>query len=311
MANLLVLAGGRRRYVVEEILRSKGDVDQLWVSDGDLLTPGVAVSGVRGFVEPNRPPAEWLPEFCRREGIGAVLSLHDYQAIAVSPLRDELLADGCLWIGPSYEVATTLLDKRSLTDFLTERSPTMSIPTYTRGEDLLDGVESWVVKDRLGSGSSGLQTRLDRAEAIKALNVGDRVAQPMVDGDEWNIDFFVRPAGRIEGASLKRKIRMRGGETDAAEVVVSGAPFDVEGVLEVFRGLDHLGNVDVDVFVDSGSVKVVDVNPRFGGGYAFSLHAGYRAAEAVWALVRGGEWDGEIAATSAFRGAKSIEVVGV
>src|SRR5690606_30734025 len=110
--------------------------------------------------------------------------------------------------------------------------------------------------------------------------------------------------------SAKRKLRMRAGETDAAHVVPAAhVPFDWQRIVRALSGPQHLGNVDVDVFVGPDFLQVIDVNPRFGGGYAFSLHAGYDAAEAVWALAHRKDVPHELSAVREFMGAKSIEVV--
>lgn len=306
--NLLVLAAGRRRYVVEELFAKRPRHGILWASDVDVLTPGLTVPGVRSVQQPPGPVGDWLLGLCRDEKIDAVLSLHDYQALEVSALRGQLELLGTLWIGPSYELATDLLDKVELMKFLDGRSE-LAVPTYVSGDALLD-CDRWVVKDRLGSGSSGLAIGYTRQQAHAALTDGQLVAQPHLDGEEWNIDFFVQSDGRIDGYSAKRKFRMRGGETDAAEVrPAEELHFDVEPLLEAFRGVDHIGNVDVDVFVQDGRMQVVDVNPRFGGGYAFSMHAGYDAANAVWDLAarRIARWP--VQAVRRFSGTKSLEVV--
>ena len=38
------------------------------------------------------------------------------------------------------------------------------------------------------------------------------------------------------------------------------------------HGLPHIGNLDIDLICSSdGSVYLIDVNPRFGGGYSFLI----------------------------------------
>lgn len=315
MSKILVLAAGRRRYVVEALRASMGAEDSLMASDRSADMPGLSVVGVEGLVEPagTEDFREWLLETCRRESIQGVLSLHDHQTIQVSALRDELRSVGSQWIGPSLETAETMLDKTLLARFLTNRNEGLAIPTYSMGDRLPDTATAWIVKDRLGSGSSGLVVGVARETAQRALDTDGAVVQPQIAGAEWNLDFFFWGDGLIHGISAKRKLRMRGGETDAARVFpVTELPFDVMPVIDAFREIDHLGNVDIDVFVDDDKIQVVDVNPRFGGGYAFSVHAGYRAAEAVWALAGSGVVAPfSVEAERGFTGAKSIEVVGL
>lgn len=315
MSRILVLAAGRRRYVVEALRASMGPHDALVVSDRSRTMPGLSVPGVSSLVEPSELGLfrDWLLETCERNSIRGVLSLHDYQTIQVSALKSELELLGTRWIGPDSHAAEAMLDKVRLARFLSDRNESLRIPTYCDAERLPQEVSEWVIKDRLGSGSSGLVVGASLDAAQRALETDSLVVQPMMTGEEWNLDFFFWGGGVIRGISAKRKLRMRGGETDAAQVVrASELPFKIEPVVDAFRGLDHLGNIDVDIFVGDRGVQVVDVNPRFGGGYAFSVKAGYRAAEAIWALVRSEvPQPFTVEAERNFTGAKSIEVVEV
>lgn len=314
MAELLVLAAGRRRYVVEALMCARGPEDVLLVADQDARTPGLSVEGTIPLVEPADPREAdaWLLDLCRHRGVSAVLSLHDYQALRLADLRSDLDSLGCRWIGPTGTWARTLLAKTQLAAYLTEHDATLAIPTFAKAHDLPDLAHtSWVVKEDLGSGSSGLQVGLMLEQVSDALQADPQlVAQPCIQAEEWNLDFFVWPDGSVSGVSAKRKFRMRGGETDAAHVIpVADVPFDWERVVRVLSGRQHLGNVDVDVFVGPNLLQVIDVNPRFGGGFAFSIHAGYDAAGAVWDLARRQDAPRELSARREFVGAKSIEVV--
>ncbi|MDP3968553.1 MAG: ATP-grasp domain-containing protein [Nocardioides sp.] len=312
MTKVLILSAGRRRYVAEALLKAKLDSDELLAADVEPLLPGLRVPGITPLVEPaDAAEADrWLLNTCERLEVNAVLSLHDYQIGRVSRLGDHLGALGCVWIGPAAETADVLLDKKRLANYLTGCAPTLAVPTFAADE--FPGGESatWVLKERLGSGSSGLQIGVDSDTARRALVDASLVAQPCLTGEEWNLDFFVWPGQVINGLSAKRKIRMRAGETDAAEVIPSvELSTDLRPVVEALSDLHHLGNMDVDIMVGPDGVRVLDVNPRFGGGYAFSLMAGYPAAEAVWQVARGEGQPFQVEARSRFLGAKSIEVV--
>ena len=105
---------------------------------------------------------------------------------------------------------------------------------------------------------------------------------------------------------------MRNGETDAAEVLVDPPQRVAALAVEVASHIDVVGNLDIDIIQEpSGAAFVIDLNPRFGGGYAFSARAGYRAAEAVWRLAANEEPGGALAPERHFSGSKYIGVMAV
>ena len=103
----------------------------------------------------------------------------------------------------------------------------------------------------------------------------DVVVQSKLPGAEYGVDIIgsLTDGGMLSGVLARRKVRMRAGETDKA-VTVDAAPF--ARISELIAGASDLtGLIDVDVFVDDfGEASVIDINPRFGGGYPFVHLAG-------------------------------------
>ena len=65
---------------------------------------------------------------------------------------------------------------------------------------------------------------------------------------------------------------MRSGETDKA---ISIRDENLENIGKVIgKNLRHVGNLDCDIFYDGLDFYVLELNPRFGGGYPFSHEAG-------------------------------------
>lgn len=65
---------------------------------------------------------------------------------------------------------------------------------------------------------------------------------------------------------------MRSGETDKAVSVIDEKLTEAGKIIG--ESLKHIGNLDCDVFEHNGAYYVLELNPRFGGGYPFSHEAG-------------------------------------
>jgi carbamoyl-phosphate synthase large subunit len=65
---------------------------------------------------------------------------------------------------------------------------------------------------------------------------------------------------------------MRSGETDIA-ITLKNEILEKLGE-KLSKSLKHTGNLDVDVFFDGKTPYILELNPRFGGGYPFTHLAG-------------------------------------
>ena len=89
---------------------------------------------------------------------------------------------------------------------------------------------------------------------------------------------------------LKQKLAMRAGETDKA--VTMDLPEVREMGRKIGSELGHIGNLDVDIMQRAdGAYCVLELNPRFGGGYPFSYEAGVNMPNAIIQWVKGEEVD--------------------
>ena len=86
---------------------------------------------------------------------------------------------------------------------------------------------------------------------------------------------------------------MRAGETDKAITV--DLPEVREMGATIGRNLKHIGNLDVDIMQRAnGDYCVLELNPRFGGGYPFSYEAGVNLPKAILRWLNGDNVDPEI-----------------
>ena len=105
-------------------------------------------------------------------------------------------------------------------------------------------------------------------------------------GDEFGLDVMNDLDGNNVGVSVKQKLAMRAGETDKA--VTRDLPEVREIGRKIGEALGHIGNLDVDIMQRAnGEYCVLELNPRFGGGFPFSYEAGVNMPKAIIQWVKG------------------------
>lgn len=300
--NILFTCAGRRNYLInyfKEALKGRGKV---FASDMQLSAPALVDADqaiqVPGIYDNGYIPA--LKEIIKEHDIDAVISLNDLELPILSTHKGDLESLGTKVIVADEKAIAISFDKWKTVSFLKEiglKSPKTFID-FDKAVDAINRGElkfPLVVKPRWGSASIGiefpedleelklayqLQTlRLERTilkEASKEDLFHAILIQEKIPGKEFGMDVLNDFEGNYIGTFVREKLAMRSGETDKAVSVIDGQIDSVGRTLG--EKLKHIGNLDCDVFQYNGEVYVLELNPRFGGGYPFSHEAGVNTA---------------------------------
>lgn len=312
--NVLLSAVGRRAYLVEYFKRSLSSVGgSVICTNTHMDCTGMLVAD-HAEVVPPASSAEYIPrmlEICTQYNVRLLFSLHDWESPFLARSKQLFDQVGTLLVMPSYEVISACLDK--FQTYRIGQSLDIEVPqSYLRCEEVEQALRKGevdfpiIVKPRWGQGSVGIcqaRTFEQLACAAKWANLSQQscgshmpddssggqslVFQAWISGQEYGCDIVNDLAGNFVTAFVKRKLAMRSGETDAAETVEH--PGIAAAARRIAQWSQHRGIMDADFFVStSGEVILLELNPRFGGGYPFSHVAGadLPGAFVAWASGR-------------------------
>lgn len=320
--NILLSSAGRRTYLVEWFREALGGCGFVHASNSDAAATSLAVADC-GVVTPLIYSDEYIPfmlDYCERERIGAIVPLFDVDVPVLAAHRAEFEAIGCFPVAAPLDFARACSDKLATAELLASAGiPRPATYVGTRGfaGAVAHGEATFpaFIKPRWGMGSIGLAEAADEEELRVLCGIVERkvagsylryessadapgrcvIVQPRVDAAEYGMDVYCDLSGRYRGCVVRRKVAMRAGETDIAEVVEADARF--EGLARSLAELSrHPGCMDVDVFDAGGELMVLEMNARFGGGYPFSHAAGVDMPRALVAWLRGEEPDLDVLA---------------
>jgi carbamoyl-phosphate synthase large subunit len=307
--NVLLTCSGRRNYMIEYFRAALHGRGLVCAADSSGDAPSLHEAD-RAFVVPPVSHPEYIEhilDLCRRNEVGLVLSLNDLELPLLARHRERFRSQGTLAAVSSPEVIDVCFDKWATARFL-ESNGIAGPRTYLTLGDAQAALERrevalpLVIKPRWGSASIGIAyieeacdlaptyhlVRRQLARSILAeASAGDLeravLIQERIAGQEYGLDVVNDLDGRHVATFARCKLAMRAGETDRA-VTVESFEFDQIGAA-IGQPLGHAGNLDCDVFLADGRPYVLELNPRFGGGYPFSHAAGadLPAALIAWA----------------------------
>ena len=116
------------------------------------------------------------------------------------------------------------------------------------------------------------------------------IIQEKIIGDEYGLEIINDLKGAYVTTFAKRKLAMRSGETDIAEIVDSSEFVKTANIIS--NNLKHIGVLDCDCFkTDSGDLIILEMNCRFGGQYPFSHIAGADVPKQIINWLEGKDTD--------------------
>ena len=308
--NILFTCAGRRSYLLKYFRENLSDGDRIIATDMQLTAPALQAADV-GRKVPSVYDKDYVDitlGICKKYHVNALISLNDLELPILAENKSRFEAEGVTPIVSSPEVIDICFDKYRTAQWL-ELVGLKSPKSYVSLADAKSALASGEIcfplflKPRWGSGSIGLETVDDMEELemcyglllkkirktiLNAASVGDEyiVIQEQLTDDEYGLDVMNDLQGNHVAVSVKRKLAMRAGETDKAVTVNLPEVSDIGRIIG--ENLHHIGNLDVDIMQRAnGDYCVLELNPRFGGGFPFSYEAGVNFPKAIIGWLEG------------------------
>lgn len=280
--NILILSAGRRTKVVEyfknEFNRIGGkviatDCDKLapalYVADKYIIVPRIDCDGY----------VQRILQICRQENIGGIISLIDPELELIAKNKADFEGIGVKLFVSDYETARVCFDKYEMFKFLQENNipcakTYLSVEDFKLAKDRGEIDFPVFVKPCCGSASLGINIVNNEKHLQLLFELSDNlIIQEYLKGQEYGADCYIDTVSKeLVSVFVKKKIRMRSGETDKA------ISFKDEKLFEFLKDfipkLKANGTIDIDIFDVNGKWYISEVNPRFGGGYPHAYECG-------------------------------------
>lgn len=254
---------------------------------------------------------EAIIEICKKQHVNCLVPLNDWEVPAISAHKKELDKLGVSVFAPDSNIVEKVRDKgkyRELLDLLDVKTP-LSYFNVESAKKALERREvsfPLIVKPRNGSASIGIEI-IDNVEdmefayqhAVRQIKESpldgatskapedNIIIQEVIEGGKFSVDMFNDLNGRFLTSFARKQLDMRGGDIDRCITV--NVPELTDIAKQLGKSFGHAGYMNTDIYFNGTDYYVIDINPRFGGGYAFTHLAGADIPAAIIALTAGKE----------------------
>lgn len=310
--NVLLTSVGRRAYMVKYFKEVLGENGQVHVCNSDDKTVAFHYAD-KSVISPLIYDDDYIPfllDYCKKNKIDILISLFDIDLMVLARNKERFAHIGTRVIVSEPELIEICNDKWKTYLFLKNNG--FNVPkTYLTLQKVLLAIDSGelkypiVIKPRFGCGSIAMSVAEDEMALLyyfrrNVRTIGETylkyeaeheeekiIYQECLKGQEYGADIINDLNGNLCNVIVKKKIAMRAGETDIAQLV--DEPVIREECERLGKLTGHIANMDCDVFLVDGKPYILEMNARFGGGYPFSHMAGCNLPKAIVEWCKGEE----------------------
>lgn len=276
---LLFLSSGSRNLLLTELQKANEEIE-IYCADCDPLAPTLH-DVFPSFIIPKITNENYLKtvlEICEQNQIVGVCPLIDPEISIIAGHSSLFLERNIIPFVSDVETVNQCFDKFSFSKYCEVKNiPAIKTYDYKEAKEKLNKEElsfPLFVKPRNGSASKGIG-RVNNFKELNSFYDKDNqiIVQKYIEGEEFGVDvYFDYYTGQPKTIGMKKKLKMRSGETDKAVTVYDKAIEEL--ITKLTKILTFKGPVDIDIFKVENEYFLSEINPRFGGGYPLSLVAG-------------------------------------
>jgi carbamoyl-phosphate synthase large subunit len=288
--NLLVSSAGRRVGLVNCIRDSiarRGVHRNVFATDSGLSAPAAYIADSASLVPRCTDPSflDALLSLCAEKGVELLIPTIDTELPVYAAALERFSYIGvavCISCSSTVEICS---NKVRTHEWLSANGfPTVR---QTDPRRALLHRSNWplplIAKPRNGSASVGVR-RIETLLDLEALaeKSSDCIVQEIACGREFTINVYVNRSGECICAVPHWRMEVRAGEVSKGVTVKDRRLMDIARALaEALPGA--FGPLNIQCFLDGvGTIRIIEINARFGGGYPLTHRAGGRFTD--WLL---------------------------
>lgn len=216
----------------------------------------------------------FVMEICANEGITHVFPLTDVEIDTLNMHRAVIEDTGVVLCMPSNESLSIARDKYRLHQAFVDDEQVPSIETHKLSEVDIATMIPCIVKPYNGRSSEGLRRVSKACEVEDITNKADFIAQRLITGPVFTVDY-ARCDRTGHDFMIPREELLRTKNGAGTTVRITPDEGLVRLVSHIGQKLKINGVINMEFIKHDDAYHLIDINPRFSAGVAFTVKAGY------------------------------------
>lgn len=232
---------------------------------------------------------EYIPfliGLAKNENVKYIFPLTDLEIDIINKHRDKFEKENLIVCISPPETLSIARNKYVLFKTFENDSRVLSIPTFTASDDLQRLMYPCVAKPMGGRSSEGLFYLQDRGQLSNIGDITNYMFQKKIEGNVCCVDF-VRDSKTGSSFCVPREELLRTKNGAGTTVRVFNDAVLEELVTYIGDKLNICGVVNMEFIKNAHGYYLIDINPRFSAGIAFSCKTGYDFINAHLACFSG------------------------
>ena len=289
--NVLILSAIKKINLIKAFYECSRSYDcKIIIADNDLSKKNTQINNKFTNLIIKSPKysnnyVKWLIKTVIKYDINLVVPTNSDEIFFTERLRRIKFKHRLYLTGIPQNKVKFVNDKKRLFFFL--KNNKIQKPKLLFLKNKLINEKKFIIKDRYGKKSKGLEILNNFDELLKYKKKGllnKKIIQEFKRGQEFGLDIVNDFNGNYLGVLVRKKILMQDGETKIAKI--SKPDKFVSLAKRLSKLVKHKGLIDIDLIKIKKKIFVLDINPRFGGGYILSHKAGANIPSLLMNLVK-------------------------
>lgn len=217
---------------------------------------------------------DFLVSTCKEYNLHYIIPLTDLEIDIINKHRSRFVDSNIILCMQAPEVLSIARDKFKLSKLCEQDDNTPSVKTCLLTNISDDFKFPCIAKPFNGRSSEGLLRNATREQVMAIENKDAYIVQEQLDGNVFTVDYC-RNAITMTDASVPRLelLRTKNGAGLTIQTITDSSLIKLTSYIG--NKLNINGSVNMEFILNKGKYYLIDVNPRFSAGVAFSVISGY------------------------------------